>query len=103
MGNSVRLLFDDALNQLSEVEGRYIEWIWDPQTLKSDSVIMREMSGQRVIVSDLQGRESYAELALQTLEDMIFKECIREDESRKARGFRLYRPTEKGREGAATE
>jgi hypothetical protein len=57
------MLSSDILQVLIAVEGRYIQWEWDPQTLQNDYITLREVDGQ----------------------------------SKRASGFRIYRPTEEGR------
>jgi hypothetical protein len=42
------MLSCDVLQVLIAVEGRYIQWEWDPQTLTSDFITLREASGHPV-------------------------------------------------------
>ena len=37
------MLSSDVLQVLIAVEGRYIQWEWNPQTLKDDYITLREM------------------------------------------------------------
>jgi hypothetical protein len=41
---------DGVLKELIAVEGRYIEWEWDPQTLKHDYITLREAGGHQVSI-----------------------------------------------------
>ncbi len=52
-----RMLSSDVLQELAAVEGRYIEWEWDPRTLKNDYITLREASGHHVVGHDKNGRE----------------------------------------------
>lgn len=91
------LLSDDVLKELVAVEGRFIEWEWDPQTLKSDYITMRESGGRPVILTDKSGEEHYLRVSPKALEEMIHEKFVYEDELKRAGGFRLYRLTDKGR------
>ena len=44
----MQLLSEDLLKELAGVEGRYIEWEWDPRTLTDDFIAMREPDGFQV-------------------------------------------------------
>ena len=39
------ILPDDLLRELTAVEGRYIQWEWEPQTLTNDYITLREATG----------------------------------------------------------
>ena len=37
----MQLISEDILKELLSVDGRYIEWEWDPRTLANDYITMR--------------------------------------------------------------
>ena len=47
----------DVLQALSAVDGRYIQWQWDPRTLADDYITLREATGSPVVGHDKSGRE----------------------------------------------
>jgi hypothetical protein len=51
------MLSSDILQVLIAVEGRYIQWEWDPQTLQNDYITFREADGHPVARHDKSGRE----------------------------------------------
>jgi hypothetical protein len=88
---------DDVLKELIAVEGRYIEWEWDPQTLKHDYITLREAGGHQVVVFDKSGREIKLQVARDVIQQLIRQHSIYEDESKRASGFRIYRLTDQAR------
>jgi hypothetical protein len=93
----VQLLSEDILKELLGVEGRYIEWQWDPHTLTGDHITMREPDGLPVTSRNKGGHNSYLKVPLRALEDLIQELLVSEDPSKRASGFRLYRPNAEGR------
>jgi hypothetical protein len=91
------MLSSDVLRELAAVEGRYIEWEWDPQTLKSDYITLREASGHHAVWHDKKGREFNLYVARDVIQTLIGDCSVYEDESKRASGFRLYRLTNQGR------
>jgi len=91
------MLSSDVLRELVAVEGRYIEWEWDPQTLKSDYITLREASGHHVVWHDKNGREYNHYVGRDVIQRLIGDHSVYEDESKRASGFRLYRLTDQGR------
>ena len=92
-----RMLSSDVLQELAAVEGRYIEWEWDPRTLKDDYITLREASGHHVVGHDKNGREFSLYVARDIMQRLIGDRSVSEDESKRASGFRLYRLTSEGR------
>ena len=88
---------DDVLKELIAVEGRYIEWEWDPQTLKNDYITLREASGHHVVGHDKNGREFSLYVARDIMQRLIGDRSVYEDELKRASSFRLYRLTGQGR------
>ena len=52
----MQLISEDILKELLSVEGRYIEWEWDPRTLTNDYITMREPDGLQVVIDGNDGR-----------------------------------------------
>ncbi len=91
---------EGILKELAGVEGRYIEWQWDPRTLTSDYVAMHEYGGVPVEIAHASGRIQCLDVPVRALEELIAQELVCEDQSKRAAGFRLYRLTEKGQRRA---
>ena len=83
-----------VLQVLIAVEGRYIQWEWDPQTLQNDYITLREADGHPVVRHDKSGREFSLRVARGVIQTLIGGRSVYEDESKRASGFRIYRPTE---------
>ena len=90
------MLSSDLLQDLVAVEGRYIQWEWDPRTLQNDYITLREASGDPVVRRDKSGREFSLRTNRDAVQRLISEHSVHEDELRRAPGFRIYRPTEKG-------
>ena len=93
----VQLISEDILKELLSVEGRYIEWEWDPRTLTNDYITMREPDGLQVVIGNMGGRSRYLNVTLRALEELIQEHLVSEDPTRKVTGFRLYRLNAEGR------
>jgi hypothetical protein len=93
----VQLISEDILKELLSVEGRYIEWEWDPRTLTNDYITMREPDGLQVVLRNNGGRSQHLKMTLRALEELIQEHLVSEDPSRKVTGFRLYRLNAEGR------
>jgi hypothetical protein len=93
----VQLLYEEILKELAGAEGRYIEWEWDPRTLASDFVSMREPNGSQVNIGASNGRTQHLKVPLRALEELIQSDFVSEDPSKRTLGFRLYRLNEEGR------
>ncbi|MGA7325791.1 MAG: hypothetical protein WBX25_15210 [Rhodomicrobium sp.] len=91
------LLPGDLMRELIAVEGRYIQWEWDPQTRTSDYVTLREATGYPVAQRDSSGKELSLHVSRVVVQSLIDEHSVYEDEFRRASGFRIYRPTEEGR------
>ena len=91
------MLSSDVHQELAADEGRYIEWEWDPRTLKNDYITLREASGHHVVGHDKNGREFSLYVARAVMQRLIGDRSVYEDESKRASGFRIYRPTNQGR------
>ena len=91
------MLSSDILQVLIAVEGRYIQWEWDPRTLQNDYITLREADGHLVVRHDKSGREFSLRVARGVIQTLIGGRSVYEDESERASGFRIYRPTEEGR------
>ena len=91
------MLSSDILQVLIAVEGRYIQWEWDPQTLQNDYITLREADGHPVVRHDKSGREFSLRVARGVIQTLIGGRSVYEDESKRASGFRIYRPTKEGR------
>ena len=91
------ILPGDLLRELISVEGRYIQWEWEPQTLTNDYITLREATGYPVVLRDKTGREFSVRVSRRTVQKLISEHSVYEDELRRAPGFRIYRPTEEGR------
>jgi hypothetical protein len=92
----------DILKQLAGVEGRYIEWEWDPRTLTGDHVAMRESNGVSVNIDSALGRTYHLKVPLRALEELIQADLVSEDPSKRTTGFRLYRLNAEGRKRSAS-
>jgi len=91
------MLSDEVLQELAAVEGRYIEWEWDPRTLKDDYITLREPGGHHVVGRDKNGREFSLYVTRDIMQRLIGDRSVYEDESKRTSGFRLYRLTGEGR------
>ena len=91
------ILPDDLLRELTAVEGRYIQWEWEPQTLANDYIILREATGYPVVARDRNGRQISIHVSRSVVQRLISDHSVCEDELRRAPGFRIYRPTKEGR------
>ena len=90
------MLPGDLLRELTAVEGRYIQWEWEPQTLTNDYISLREATGYPVVLRDKTGREFSVRVSRRAVQKLISEHSVYEDELRRAPGFRIYRPTEEG-------
>ncbi len=99
----MQLIPEDILKELLSVDGRYIEWEWDPRTLANDYITMRESDGLQVVTRDTCGRSHYLKVPLRALEELIKERLISEDLSRNLAGFRLYRLNAEGRKRGGLE
>jgi hypothetical protein len=99
----VQQLSWDILKQLAGVEGRYIEWEWDPRTLTGDQVAMREPSGGPVNIDSALGRIHHLRVPLRALEELIEERLVSEDQTKRTAGFRLYRLNAEGRKRGADD
>lgn len=99
----VQLISEDILKELLSVDGRYIEWEWDPRTLANDYITMREPDGLQVVIRNTGGRSHPHKVPLRALEELIQEQLISEDPSRKVAGFRLYRLNAEGRKRGSHE
>ncbi len=93
----MQLISEDILKELLSVEGRYIEWEWDPRTLTNDYITMREPDGLQVVIGNKGGRSNYLNVTLRALDELIQEHLVSEDLTRKVTGFRLYRLNAEGR------
>ncbi len=91
------ILPGDLLQELIAVEGRYIQWEWEPQTLTNDYITLREATGHQVVQHDKSGRDFNIRVSRGSVQKLIIEHSVYEDETRRASGFRIYRPTEGGR------
>ena len=91
------ILPGDLLRELIAVEGRYIQWEWEPQTLTNDYITLREATGYLVAAHDKSGRQVSIRVSRAVLQKLIGEHSVFEDELRRASGFRIYRPTKEGR------
>ena len=91
------MLSSDILQVLIAVEGRYIQWEWEPQTLTNDYITLREATGHPVAAHDRNGRQVSIHVSRAVLQKLIGEHSVFEDELRRASGFRIYRPTKEGR------
>ncbi len=93
----MQLLSEDILKELASVEGRYIEWEWDPRTLSDDFLAMREPDGVQVSIGRDGGHKHSLKVPLRALEELLEEELVSEDQSKRTKGFRLYRVNAEGR------
>jgi hypothetical protein len=91
------ILPSDLLQELIAVEGRYIQWEWDPQTITSDYITLRETTGHSVVQFDSSGRQINIRVPRGSVQRLIIERSVYEDEARRTPGFRIFRPTEGGR------
>ena len=91
------MLSSELLQELVTVEGRYIQWEWDPRTFQNDYISLREADGHLVVQHDSRGRESGVRTGRDVMQRLISEHSIYEDESRRGPGFRIYWPTGEGR------
>jgi hypothetical protein len=91
------ILPSELLRELIVVEGRYIQWEWEPRTLTNDYITLREATGHPVVQHDKSGREFGVRVSRGAVQKLITEHSVYEDETRRASGFRIYRPTEEGR------
>ena len=90
------ILPGNLLRELIAVEGRYIQWEWEPSTLTDDYITLREATGHPVILHDKSGREFSVHVSRGAVQKLISEHSVYEDETRRASGFRIYRPTQEG-------
>jgi hypothetical protein len=91
------ILPSDLLHELMAVEGRYIQWEWEPQTLTNDYITLREATGYAVVQHDKTGRELSIRVSRGSVQSLISEHSVYEDEPKRGSGLRIYRPTEGGR------
>jgi hypothetical protein len=91
------ILPGDLLQELIAVEGRYIQWEWEAQTLTNDYITLREATGYPVMQHDRSGRELNIRVSRGSVQRLISEHSVYEDETKRASGFRIYRPTDGGR------
>jgi hypothetical protein len=96
-GTMLEILPNDLLQELIAVEGRYIQWEWEPQTLANDYITLREATGYPVMAHHRNGKQSGINVSRGALQTLIGEHSVYEDELRRASGFRIYRPTQEGR------
>jgi hypothetical protein len=90
------ILASDLLRELIAVEGRYIQWEWEPQTRTNDYITLREATGYPVVLQDKSGREVSVHVSRGVIQRLISEHSVYEDETRRASGLRIYRPTQEG-------
>ena len=90
------ILPSDLLRELIAVEGRYIQWEWEPRTLSNDYITLREATGHPVVQRDKSGRDLSVHVSRGAVQMLISEHSLYEDETRRASGFRIYRPTQEG-------
>lgn len=76
----------DILKQLAGVEGRTIEWEWDPSTRTGEQVAMREPNGLFVNTDHALGRVHRLKVPLRALEELIEERLVSEDQSKRTAG-----------------
>jgi hypothetical protein len=91
------ILPGDLLRELIAVEGRYIQWEWEPRTLTNDYITLREATGHPVVQRNKSGKEFSVHVSRGVVQTLIGEHSVYEDELRRASGFRIYRPTKEGR------
>jgi hypothetical protein len=89
-------LASDLLRELIAVEGRYIQWEWEPSTLTNDHITLREATGYPVVLHDKSGREFSVHVSRGAVQKLISEHSVYEDETKRASGFRIYRPAQEG-------
>jgi integrase len=87
----------DLLRELIAIEGRYIQWEWEPETLANDYITLREATGYLVMQRDKSGKERSVYVSRAAIQRLITDRSVYEDEFKRASGFRIYRPTNEGR------
>ena len=90
------ILPSDLLRELIAVEGRYIQWEWEPRTLSNDYITLREATGHPVVQRDKSGREFSVHVSRGAVQKLISEHSVYEDETKRASGFRIYRPAQEG-------
>jgi hypothetical protein len=91
------ILPSDLLRELTAVEGRYIQWEWEPQTLTNDYITLREATGYPVVQHDKSGRELSLRVSRGSVQRLISEHSVYEDEMKRGSGLRIYRPAEGAR------
>jgi hypothetical protein len=91
------ILPGELLRELIAIEGRYIQWEWDPQTLSNDYITLREATGYTVVQLDSNGRALNIRVPRGSVQRLIAERSVSEDEAKRTPGFRIFRPTEGGR------
>jgi len=90
------ILPSDLLRELIAVEGRYIQWEWEPRTLSDDYITLREATGHPVVQRDKSGREFSFHVSRGAVQKLVSEHSVYEDQTRRASGFRIYWPTQEG-------
>jgi hypothetical protein len=93
------ILPSDLLRELTAVEGRYIQWEWEPQTLTNDYITLREATGYPVVQHDKSGRELSLRVSRGSVQRLISEHSVYEDEMKRGSGLRIFRPAEGARPG----
>ena len=83
-GGVREILPDALLRELTAVEGRYIQWEWEPQTLTNDYITLREATGYLVAAHDKSGRQVIIHVSRAVLQKLIREHSVFEDELRRA-------------------
>ncbi len=91
------ILPGDLLRELIAVEGRYIQWECEPQTLTNDYITLREATGYPVVQRDRSGRQLNVRVSRGSVQRLISDRSVYEDELKRASGLRIFRPTEGAR------
>lgn len=74
------ILPGDLLRELIAVEGRYIQWEWEAQTLTNDYITLREATGYTVVQQDKSGRELNIRVSRGSVQRLISERSVYEDE-----------------------
>jgi hypothetical protein len=91
------MLSGELLQELVAVEGRYIQWEWDPRTFQDGYISLREAVGHLVVRRNSRCRVPGVCAGRDVMQRLISEHSIYEDELRRAPGFRIYWPTKEGR------
>ena len=83
------ILPSDLLHALMAVEGRYIQWEWEPQTLTNDYITLREATGYPVVQHDKTGRELSIRVSRGSVQSLISEHSVYEDELKRGSGLRI--------------